>query len=221
MSKKAVLLFVLFAVSASMVRAQSAPPFWNEILAFRRQDSAQFPAANQVLFVGSSSFALWKDVNSYFPDYPIVNRGFGGSTLVDVIRYTYDVILPYKPKQVIIYCGENDLAASETVTAAEVVNRFKTLYGMIRLNLPDASIGFVSIKPSPSRKYMIQRVIAANKGIKEFLKKEKRTAFIDVYPAMLDATGNPREELFLDDRLHMKPDGYTIWAKIIQPYLLK
>ena len=219
--KKIVLFFIALSVFTTLSFAQTAPPFWNDIVAFRKQDSIRPVPANPVLFVGSSSFTKWQDVNSYFPGYPIINRGFGGSTLPDIIRYAYDIILPYHPKQVLIYCGENDLASSETVTAAEVVKRFKTLYGILRLNLPDAVIGFVSIKPSPSRKFMINRVIEANKGINAFLKKEKKAAFIDIFPQMLDAQGNAREELFLEDRLHMKPEGYAIWARAIKPCLLK
>jgi lysophospholipase L1-like esterase len=171
--------------------------------------------------VGSSSFTKWKDVNDYFPGYPIVNRGFGGATLPDVIRYFYEVILPYQPKQVVIYCGENDIASSDSISAGEVVTRFKTLYGMIRQNLPDAVVDFVSMKASPSREKFFPKLRIANAAIKAFLRNEKKADFIDVYPAMLDMAGKPREELFLSDRLHMKPEGYAIWKKIMQPYLLK
>src|SRR5690349_4784090 len=86
------------------VHAQSAPPFWKEIVDFKKADSAQLPLSRPIVFVGSSSFTKWTDIKEYFPGYPILNRGFGGSTLPDVIRYCYDVILPYRPKQVFIYC---------------------------------------------------------------------------------------------------------------------
>ena len=199
----------------------AAPPFYSEILAFKKQDAEQKPPVNPILLVGSSSFTRWKDVKDYFPGYPILNRGFGGSTLVDVIRYTYDVILPYRPKQVIIYCGENDLASSDSVTATMVVQRFKTLFGMIRQNLPNAVIGFVSIKPSPSREKIQGKVKEANRQIALFLKKQKNAQFINIYPSMLDVSGRMREELFVEDRLHMKPEGYAIWKKIMLPYMTK
>src|SRR5690348_13960972 len=111
---KFVLLLVALVVSLTG-RSQQAPAFWNDIVAFKKQDSAQTPPVHPILFVGSSSFTKWTDISSYFPGYPIVNRGFGGSTLVDVIRYTYDIILPYQPKQVVIYCGENDLASADSI----------------------------------------------------------------------------------------------------------
>lgn len=196
-------------------------PFYNDILSFKKQDAQQAPPANGILLVGSSSFTRWKDVQSYFPGYPIINRGFGGSTLPDVIRYSYDIILPYKPKQVLVYCGENDLASGDEVTADMVVLRFKTLFGIIRQNLPNTNIGFVSIKPSPSRAHIQAKVKAANKEIQAWLKKQKNAAFIDVYDAMLDDKKNMREELYVGDRLHMKPEGYAIWKRIITPYLIK
>ena len=219
---KKILVSILVCLIVQIgLHAQTAPPFWQDILAFKKADAEQPPPAHPILFVGSSSFTKWKDVNAYFPGYPIINRGFGGSTLPDVIRYFYEVILPYQPKQVVIYCGENDVASSESITAAEVVARFKTLYGMIRQNLPAATIDFISMKASPSREKFFPKLREANAAIKAFLQKEKNAAFIDVYPAMLDAQGKPREELFLSDRLHMKPEGYAIWKKIMLPYLLK
>jgi lysophospholipase L1-like esterase len=203
------------------VQAQNAPAFWQDIVSFKKKDSAQMPPTNAILFVGSSSFTKWQDVQNYFPGYTIVNRGFGGSILLDVIRYTYDIIIPYHPKQVVIYCGENDLASADSIPVVEVVNRFKTLFSMIRTNLPEANITFVSIKPSPVRASIQGKVINANGQIKSFIAAQKNANFINVYEPMLDANGQMREELYVGDRLHMKPAGYAIWQKAILPYLLK
>jgi lysophospholipase L1-like esterase len=219
--RRITLLVFLFLFFKDGVHAQAAPAFWQDMLAFKKQDSIQPPPRQAILFIGSSTFTKWKDIADYFPEHVIINRGFGGSTLVDVIRYAYEIIFPYRPKQVVIYCGENDLASADSVTAAEVVSRFKTLYGMIRQNLPDAMIDFVSIKPSPSREKIQPKVKVANKEISAFLKTQKKAAFIDIYPAMLDAGGKIRETLFIEDRLHMNREGYQIWKKIIQPYLLR
>jgi lysophospholipase L1-like esterase len=218
--KKTLLTAVLFVSLLSAGIAQVAPPFWNDIVAFKKLDSIQPVPAHPVLFTGSSSFTKWTDVNEYFPGYPIVNRAFGASTLLDLIRYSYDVIIPYQPKQVFIYCGENDLAYSETISSAEVVKRFKTLYAIIRLNLPNTIINYVSIKPSPRRINIKEKVLETNKAIAKFMKKERNAGFIDVYYPMLDAKGNYREDLFLEDSLHMNPKGYAIWKTIIQPYLV-
>lgn len=195
-------------------------PFYDEIQQFKKQDSVFFPPKNAILFVGSSSFQKWHDMQSYFPGYKIINRGFGGSTLPDVIRYADDIIKPYHPKQVVIYCGDNDLASSDTITPKIVTDRFKTLFHVIRKDLPAANIAFVSIKPSPSRSRLMPKMKQANLQIKSFLQKQRNTSFIDVYQPMLLLGGPPKPEIFLEDSLHMNEKGYAIWKKTIQPYLI-
>ncbi len=212
------LLFIAFA--PVYVHAQQQP-FWNEIQAFKKQDSMKFPPKNAILFVGSSSFHYWTDVQDYFPGYTIINRGFGGSSLPHVIAYANDIVFPYHPKQVVIYCGENDLNDNDSVTGEVVLRRFTTLFQLIRSKLPDASIAFVSIKPSPSRSRLFPQMIKANELISAFIKKQRKAVFIDVYHSMLNADGTPRKDLFKEDNLHMNKTGYAIWQKAIQPHLLK
>jgi lysophospholipase L1-like esterase len=219
---KNVKLFLLFVFAANFLHAQvQKPPFWDEIQNFKKQDSVRFPAPNEILFVGSSSFRKWTDVQSYFPGYAIINRGFGGSSLPDVIRYANDIIFPYKPKQIVIYCGENDLAASDTVTGEMVFKRFSSLFTLIRKKIPTVPIIFISLKPSPSRWQLREKMIAANNEIKDFLSKKKNAVFIDVYHKMLGTDGSPLKEIYLEDNLHMNAKGYAIWQKAIKPHLLK
>lgn len=197
------------------------PPFYADIQKFKQEDATKPPPKKAILFVGSSSFTKWTDVQNYFPGYTIINRGFGGSTLPDVIRYAPDVIYPYQPKQVVIYCGENDFAMADTTTAATVVIRFKQLFGMIRAQLPGANITFISIKPSPSRKKYWDKMMEANAAIKQFLRIQKNAAFIDVYHPMLVTPAQAIPGIFLSDSLHMNAKGYAIWQKLIQPVLVK
>jgi lysophospholipase L1-like esterase len=164
---------------------------------------------------------MWKDVQNYFPGYAIINRGFGGSSLPVVIRYAADVIYPYKPSQVVIYCGENDFAASQNTNADTVLNRFSKLFGMIRKEIPEAHILFVSIKPSPSRAKYMPEMVRANELIRKYLKRRSGTGFVDVYNKMLLDDGSPMPDIFLGDKLHMNKNGYAIWQKAIQPYLKK
>lgn len=215
---KKILFAFTVVISISTVNAQ---PFAKEIAAFKKQDSISMPAKNQILFVGSSSFTKWTDVQSYFPFYKILNRGFGGSTLPDVIRYSNDVIIKYHPKQIIIYCGENDFASSDSITIDSVVNRFKRLFAIIREQYKKTPVAYVSMKPSPSRANLIHKYLYANLAIKNFLKKKRKTAFIDVYHAMLDENGIPLKEIFIEDNLHLNAKGYNIWQKIIEPYLIR
>ncbi|GAC1493931.1 MAG: hypothetical protein NVS1B13_24420 [Flavisolibacter sp.] len=160
-------------------------------------------------------------MQDYFPGYTLVNRGFGGSSLPDITRYAADIIYPYKPKQVVIYCGDNDLAASDTVTAKTVLVRFITLFNAIRDHLPNVPLVFVSIKPSPSREKLFSKMVDANRMIQNFLRTKKHTAYADVFSKMLDVHRKPIKDIFLEDNLHMNAKGYAIWQKVIQPYLIK
>ena len=217
---KRILFFLALVIL--VIPASLAQPYAKEIADFKKQDSVSFPKSGQILFVGSSSFTLWKDVQQYFPQHPIINRGFGGSTLLDVTRYEADIIFPYKPKQIVIYCGENDIANDSTVTGAVVFERFKKLYDDIRLNLGKVPIVYVSMKPSPSRWHLRAKQTDGNERIRKFLRKKKRRAvFVDVWPGMLGADGKPREELYIADKLHMNAQGYIIWQKLLEPLLLK
>ena len=153
MKKFAFLLSVFISVFTLKVFSQE--PFADDIRAFKIEDSLHKPPQHAILFVGSSSFTKWTDVQSYFPGYTIINRGFGGSSLPDVIRYANDIIFPYHPKEIVIYCGENDFAGDSTLSAETVFERFKTLYGMIREKMPAVPVVYISIKPSPSRRAIL------------------------------------------------------------------
>ncbi|MEP6596416.1 MAG: GDSL-type esterase/lipase family protein [Ginsengibacter sp.] len=217
-AKIKLLLFFLFVFIGA--NAQQ-PAFYDDLQNFKKQDSIHFPPRHAILFVGSSSFTRWVDVQDYFPNHTIINRGFGGSSFPDVIRYADVIIFPYHPKQIVIYCGENDIAGSDSVTAQTVFERFKQLFKIIRSNLEKISVLYISIKPSPSRQHLMPKFEEANNLIKKYLKKKKKAVFIDVYHSMLNEDGTPLKDIFVEDSLHMKAKGYAIWQKIIEPYLLK
>src|SRR4029078_978264 len=184
------LYLLVFIYACKTPTTAQQPPYWDEIQAFKKQDSINPPPKNSIVFIGSSSFRMWNSLQNDFPGYTIINRAFGGSTLPDVIRYVNDVIFKYQPKQVVIYCGDNDLAANDSVNGETVASRFQQLYKMIRKKLPDASIVYVSIKPSPSRVQLMSKMEVANRLIKDFLAKEKNTSFVDVYHLMLEPNGS-------------------------------
>jgi len=215
------ILFCFFACSLSVTTFAQHPPFWDEIAAFQHIDSIIPPPAHPIVFTGSSSFRKWTGVKAAFPEYPIINRGFGGSTLPDVIRYVDEVIFKYNPRQVVLYCGDNDLASSDTVTAQTVLKRFTQLFHLIRSRLPQTDILYVSIKPSPSRENLMPRMVEANKLIRAFISRQKHAAFADVYHKMLTPDGKPIEDIFEADKLHMNAKGYEIWQKVLLPFLDK
>lgn len=213
------ILTALLLCLTLLVSAQQ-PPFWKEISAFKTADSVRAPVKNAIVFVGSSSFRMWKNIQQDFPNHNIINRGFGGSSLPHVIEYVDEIVIPYQPKQVVVYCGENDFM-TDTVTSEIVVDRFKTLFRLLRDEIPKAEILFVSMKPSPSRQHLMSEINEANQSIRRFLDKQRKGAYVNIWDPMLDKDGNPRKELFLKDMLHMNEKGYAIWQKALEPYLRK
>ncbi|WP_316842109.1 GDSL-type esterase/lipase family protein [Pedobacter gandavensis] len=210
---------LVFVLSAGISKAQQKPAFWKEIQDFKHKDSISMPPKNGILFVGSSSFEKWKDLETVFKDYQAINRGFGGSTLAQANYYIADLVYPYQPRQVVIYSGENDIA-TDGVSALETLNRFAAFFNNIRLKFPAVPVLYISIKDSPSRTKYAATNAHANLLIKEYLQHYPNTKFVDVNSKMLNKNAL-RPELFLEDMLHIKPEGYTIWIKEIKPYLVK
>jgi lysophospholipase L1-like esterase len=198
-----------------------AQPFKQEILQFQKSDSIVMPPKGQIVFAGSSSFTKWKDVAMYFPGYPIINRGFGGATLVDLIYYVDEAIIQYQPSQVFIYCGENDMADVDTVSPATVLHRFKTLHTILLKKLPKTTkVVFVSLKPSIARWHLEPKFIETNKLIAGYIATQKNIQYLDVHTAMLDDNKEVLKDIFVADKLHMNPKGYQIWQKTFFSYLI-
>ena len=191
-------------------------PYWDEIKAFKKSDSIQEPKDGMILFIGSSSFRMWKSVKEDFNNETILNRAFGGAKLLDVINYQNEVALKYKPKEIFIYCGENDVASSEKVNGRVVLKRFKILYKSLRKHFPETPIVFVSLKPSPSRWEMKERMMAANALISKYLRSKRNATFVSIWDEMLE-NGVPKNDIFLEDNLHMNKEGYAIWVKKMNP----
>lgn len=209
-------LLLCFIIAFSQ---EKKPMFWLDIQNFKKEDQQNPPPKDAILFLGSSSFTKWTDVADYFPTKTIINRGFGGSRLTDLNDFADDLLSPYQPKQIIIYCGENDFADNHKLKAKVVVNRFKSFYKKIRERFPNIEVDYISIKYSPSREVIWPQMKEANKKIAAFMEKEPNAEFIDVTKAMQDANGNVRKDIFVEDMLHFKPEGYQIWTKVMTPYM--
>jgi lysophospholipase L1-like esterase len=216
-----VLVVVLGYGSFRIYKKFNRPSIAEEIESFKEKDVENEPPHHSILFVGSSSFREW-DVEEYFPGRKIINRGFGGATLLDVTQYANDIIFVYEPEQIVLYAGENDLAVSDTVTAEMVVQRFITLYQRLRENLgTGVQIIYISIKPSPSRAHLLGKMVESNRLIKEFLATQQNTRFINVYNLMMKNDSTPDLTCFRKDHLHLSKKGYALLARELTPYLLK
>jgi lysophospholipase L1-like esterase len=191
--------------------------FEAEIRAFEAADRASPPPLGGVVFIGSSSIKNWTDLAADFPGVPVLNRGFGGSTLADVVRYEDRILLPYRPRLVVLYAGDNDLA--EGRTPERVLGDYRAFVERLRSAWPAARVAFVSIKPSPSRRAYIDRMRETNQSIRAETRRDSLQAYVDVFTPMLDASGQARPELFRADSLHMTRAGYLLWRALLTPLL--
>jgi len=214
------LLPVVAHVATSKLWAQTSSGsarFEAEIKAFEAADKTNPPPARAILFVGSSSVRLWKTLAQDFPDLKVINRGFGGSQIADSLAFADRIILPYKPRMVVLYAGDNDIAAGKSPD--EVFADFKNLTEKIHAKLPRTRIAFISIKPSPSRWPLVDKIKTANRLVADHCREDKRLDYIDVFTPMLVADGTPRPELFVEDKLHLNAEGYSLWTRIIASHL--
>ncbi len=176
------------------------------------------PLQGGILFTGSSSIRFWKNPAKDFKNPKILNRGFGGSEIIDLIENFDQIILQYHPKKIVIYSGDNDVQGGKS---AEIVyGDFCTLYGMIKATLPNTKIYYIAIKPSLARWSKVLEMKKANIMINEFLNTKSNGYFVDVYSPMIGLEGKPQEKWFIEDGLHMTKKGYKLWTKILKPFLL-
>jgi len=207
------------AADASSAYLAAKARWHNELAAFARADQEHLPPPGGVVFVGSSTVRMWTRLAQDFSRVPggVVNRGFGGSTLADCSLFARDLVVRYKPRQVVVYAGDNDLA--EGRTPLQVLDSFARFANTVRAELPDTRISFVSVKPSPSREQLLPQIRETNHVISAYLNLLPNSEFIDIYTPMLGADGRPRMELFRGDRLHMTDEGYRLWHSVIASHL--
>jgi lysophospholipase L1-like esterase len=182
-----------------------------------KDDMTHPPATGAVVFIGSSSIRMWESLAKDFPEIAVINRGFGGSELADSVFYADQIVLPYHPKAIVLYAGENDINAGKTPET--VAADFKAFRNKVHHALPSTRIYYLSMKFSPSRAKFKASMERANELIAADCAQAKNCTFVDVNTPMLDANGDPRPELFLKDMLHMRPAGYAIWKNVLTPLL--
>jgi len=219
MPMKKILLVLISCFFSAAVLAQATHPYAGDVATIKKYDQMFVPLSHPIVFVGSSSIRKWQHLQVAFGSYNVLNRGIGGAVVDDIIYYLNDLVFSYNPRQIVLYVGENDLV-NESETADDILNKTITLYKDIREKLPDVPIVYISLKPSPSRDKYQEKCIKTNSLIRDFLSKEKNVVFVDIFTPMLK-DGKSRPELFVQDMLHMNPEGYAIWEKKIKHYLIK
>jgi lysophospholipase L1-like esterase len=208
------LLLPLFAVSA---RDAGHAAWENDIRQFEAQDRTQPQPPGAVLFVGSSSIRFWKSLAQDFPDVRTINRGFGGSELDDSTYFAGRIVVPYKPRAIVLYAGDNDLMNGDT--PERVRDDFVAFVARVRRDDPHVPIAFIAIKPSVARRALLGDIRKANSLIATWARGRQGVAYLDVLTPMLDAKAQPRPELFIEDGLHMNRKGYDIWIGLLRSWL--
>lgn len=218
MSKRKIYLLILLCNVAPLCArnepsAESESNRWEKtIRSFQEWDSKNSFPANAVLFVGSSSIRLWA-TRHCFPELPVINRGFGGSQISDINQFANRIVLPYKPRVIVFYAGDNDIAAKKT--PQRVFDDFRAFVGHVHNKLPKTHIIFIGIKPSLSRWSLWPLMKEANSMIKKFSKEDSRLFFVDAGTPLLGSDGKPNAQFYLNDNLHLNSRGYEIWTKLL------
>ena len=212
------LLFVVLVIALAPLRTvtHAQQDKWaKEMAAFEEQDKKDL-AIGGIVFVGSSSIRLW-DLEKSFPEMPVLNRGFGGSEIPDSVSHVDLLVIRHKPRTVIFYAGDNDIANKRT--PQQVFDDYKAFVTKVRAALPDTRIAFIGIKPSIQRWAMIDNIRAANALVRKYAETDDHLGYIDVDGPMLGWDEKPRKELFVADGLHMTPKGYEVWTALVRPFL--
>jgi len=196
-------------------KGKAGPERWEEsIRAFEDWDCKNSFPSDAVLFVGSSSIRLWR-THECFPEFPVLNRGFGGSQISEVNYYAGRIVLPYEPKVIVFYAGDNDIAAGKS--ARQVLDDYKAFTELVHAKLPQTRIIFVCIKPSRSRWTLWPVMSEANAMVRELCGKDSRLFYFDAASPLLDSEGLPKVEFFLSDKLHLNGRGYEVWTRLLRP----
>jgi lysophospholipase L1-like esterase len=184
-----------------------------EVAAIEAERTTKPPATGAVVFYGSSSIRLWDTLEEDFPGIPVVNAGFGGSTLTACAWFFDRLVVPLRPRSLVVYAGDNDLGDGKH--SRDVVASYHALIGQVDQRLGPIPFGFVSIKPSPARHQLLEQIRQTNQHIQLALEQRPNSYFINVFDAMLD-NGVPRADLFAEDGLHLNAAGYQLWREILQ-----
>jgi lysophospholipase L1-like esterase len=213
------LLIVMMLLAGATVVAQEkeAPKirFAEAIEAFEQADREAPPPTRSILFIGSSIFRLWKGLKEQMSPLPVFNRAFGGSRTHEILAYMDRIVLPYRPRVIVYYCGSNDINAN--VKPAEIAGNFRQFVERVRKELPETRILFVSINKAPQKMDRWGEVDEANRLVQNYCAKVKGLRYIDVNAALFDAAGQPRMELYLPDKLHFLEPAYDEFTRIIKP----
>jgi lysophospholipase L1-like esterase len=188
-----------------------------EVAAYEEADRKSPPPKGGILFIGSSTIRLWKTLADDYPDHKVINRGFGGTEIVDSTHFADRLIFPHEPKQIFLRAGGNDIHAGRV--PREVAADFAEFVRVVHARLPRTEILYIAVSPAPARWGESDKYRELNRLIREMALEMPRVGFVDTYDVSLAPDGTARPELFVKDRLHFAPEGYKLLAERIRPFL--
>lgn len=215
-------LLTILILSATLTAAIAADDnkFQKDWDAYLEKDKASPPPSEAILGTGSSSMRMWTTLKTDLAPLPVFNRAFGGSVTKDTVQAAPLIITPYKPKVILYYCGDNDLA-KPTASPTVAVDGFKTFVATVRKDLPNVRIVYLAIKPSIKRIDCLPIQKQANAAIAEWCAADPMLTFVDVASVLMGSDGKPDPACFLKDDLHMTPEGYKRWTAVVKPAVEK
>jgi lysophospholipase L1-like esterase len=190
-----------------------------DISAYEQMDRTNPPSKDGLLFIGSSTIRLWKTLAEDFPGHHVINRGFGGSEIVDATHFAPRIIFPYHPRMILLRAGGNDLWAGKS--PEQVFADFKEFVTQVHAKLPETEIVFISLSPSIARWKQADKEKAVNSMVQEYTHHAPRVKYIDTWSIPLGTDGQPRAEIFLPDKLHFNAEGYKLLVERVRPHLPK
>lgn len=221
--KRFILISTLLACLSNVALAQYWPRperFEGSIAEFEAQDAEKMPPENAILCIGSSSMRAWhRRIEKDLAPLTVIPRGFGGSVIRDVIHFSDRVVFPYKPRAILLYEGDNDIAAN--IAPERVADKFSDFFELVHSRLPETRIYVISIKPSVARQHLWASMQEANSLIEGLCEQDELLTFIDASSALLTEDGTPRTDVLVGDNLHMNDTGYDVWTSIIRPVLME
>ncbi|QDT66933.1 SGNH/GDSL hydrolase family protein [Calycomorphotria hydatis] len=211
------LLLGLISTAGQLTAEDRTPSRWeSSIQKFEKQDIAEPQPKHGIVFVGSSSIRKW-DLDKSFPDLPVINRGFGGSEMIDTLTFADRIVTNHEPRAIVVYAGDNDIA--HETSPEDIAKHFRQFVEHVESKLDGTKIHYIAIKPSIKRWSMREPIQVANKLIEDYCLSKPNVTFVDIWTPMLGEDGLPRKELFVKDGLHMSDEGYVLWKSKVLPLI--
>ena len=211
-------LYLLLLGLTMATMGQTASRWEPAIKRFEEADAMSPPPKGAILFVGSSSIAFWRTLADDMAPLKVINRGFGGSQMFELNMFRDRIVTPYTPRAVLVYEGDNDVAAGKQPT--EILEEYRDFVAHLKTQLPDTDIYFIAVKPSIRRAHLWSTMVEVNTELKALADEHEHVEFLDTGTPMLNEDGTVMADLLVEDGLHMNEKGYAIWTSVIRPVLI-